>query len=110
MAAVKIFRGDTWQRAWVLKHASGQPIDLTDVTARLHVRDATGAKVMEASTADGRLTIQPLAGRIDMLMPKEATGVPPGSYRFDIEITYPSGVRQTYEQSTLVVMEDIARD
>jgi hypothetical protein len=110
MAAVKIYRGDTWQRAWVLTDASGAPLDLTGASARLHARDAAGAKVMEASTADGRITLQPLLGRIDLVMPKEATGVAPGSYRFDLEVTFLNGVRQTYEQATLVVMEDMSRD
>lgn len=110
MAAVKLFRGDTWRRSWVIQDAAGHPVDLTGAAARLHVRDAAGVKVMEASTADGRLTLQPAAGRIDLVMPSAATGVAPGTYRFDIEVTYPSGVRTTYEQATLVVMEDMSRD
>ncbi|MFN4003321.1 MAG: hypothetical protein ACK4J1_01265 [Hylemonella sp.] len=110
MAAVKIYRGDTWQRAWVLTDASGAPLDLTGASARLHARDAEGAKVMEASSADGRLTLQPALGRIDLVMPKEATGIAPGSYRFDLEVTFPSGIRRTYEQENLVVMEDMSRD
>lgn len=110
MSAIRIFRGDTWQRAWIIADVAGNPVDLTGVTVRLHVRDAAGAKVMEASTADGRITLQPAAGRIDLVMPKEATGVSPGSYRFDMEVTFPSGVRQTYEQATLVVLEDMSRD
>lgn len=110
MTAVKLYRGDTWQRAWVLKDASGAPLDLTGATARLHVRDAEGAKVMEASTSDGRLTLQPSLGRVDLLMPKEATGIAPGSYRFDLELTFPSGIRRTYEQATLIVLEDMSRD
>lgn len=107
---VKIFRGDTWQRSWVIQDAAGNPVDLTGASARLHVRNAAGVKVMEASTVDGRLTLQPAQGRIDMVMPKEATGVTPGVYRFDIEVTYPNGVRFTYEQATLIVMEDMSRD
>lgn len=110
MAAIKIYRGDTWQRAWVIKDSAGNPVDLTGATARLHVRDAAGAKVMEASTADGRLTLQPAAGRIDLVMPAAVTEVAPANYRFDIEVTYPSGVRTTYEQATLVVLEDMSRD
>lgn len=50
MAAVKIYRGDTWQRAWVLTDASGAPLDLTGASARLHARDAAGAKVMVTDT------------------------------------------------------------
>jgi hypothetical protein len=79
----RLYRGDTWTRAWELKDAAGDPIDLTGASARLQVRDASGAVVISASTADGRLTIQPAAGRIDLLVPYSATGLAPGSYRFD---------------------------
>ena len=47
MAAVKVFRGDTWERAWILRRADGSALDLTGARARLHVRDATGALVVE---------------------------------------------------------------
>lgn len=110
MPVVKLYRGDTWQRAWVIESPAGTPVDLTGATARLHVRDATGVKVMEASTADGRITIRPAEGRIDLAMPSSATAVSPGSYRFDIEVTYPDSTRATYEQATLVVLEDMTRD
>lgn len=110
MAAVKIFRGDTWARAWVIQDADGHPVDLTGATARLHVRDGDGVLVMSASTADGRLVVQPTAGRVDLVMPKEATGVAPGSYRFDLEVTFADGRRTTYEQATLVILEDMSRD
>lgn len=110
MAAVKLYRGDTWQRAWVIQDAAGQPVNLSGAAARLHVRDAAGTKVMEASTTDGRLIVQPTQGRIDMVMPKEATEIAPGVYRFDLEVTHASGVRTTYEQETLIVLEDMSRD
>jgi hypothetical protein len=108
--AVKLYRGDTWTRAWELKDAAGNPINLTGASARLQVRDATGAVVISASTTDGRITITPASGRIDMLVPYSATGLAPGSYRFDLEVTHASGLRRTYEQDTLVVLEDMTRD
>jgi hypothetical protein len=108
--AVKLYRGDTWMRAWELRDAAGSPIDLTGASARLQVRDAAGAVVISASTADGRLTLTPASGRIDMLVPYSATGIAPGSYRFDLEVTHASGLRRTYEQDTLVVLEDMTRD
>jgi hypothetical protein len=108
--AVKLYRGDTWTRAWELRDAAGNPIDLTDAGARLQVRDATGAVVITASTADGRITLTPASGRIDLLVPYAATVIAPGSYRFDLEVTHASGLRRTYEQDTLVVLEDVAHD
>lgn len=108
--AVRLVRGDTWTRAWELRDANDAPIDLTGATARLQVRDDADAVVIAASTADGRLTITPGAGRIDMRVPYAATAIAPGGYRFDLEVTHADGTRRTYEQDTLVVLADVARD
>jgi hypothetical protein len=110
MRAVKLFRGDTWQRTWLIRDAAEVPIDLTGAGARLHVRDADGALVAEASTLDGRLAITAVEGRIDLLMPYTATQLSPGSFLFDLEVTHASGLRRTYEQAVLVILEDMARD
>jgi DNA-binding IclR family transcriptional regulator len=108
--AVKLYRGDTWTRAWLLTDEAGAAIDLTGATARLQVRDQAGNVVVSASTTDGRITITPAAGRIDMTVPYSATGLAPGSYRFDLEVTHASSLRRTYEQDTLVVLEDMSHD
>ena len=107
---VRLYRGDTWRRAWLLRQPSGAPVDLTGATARLHVRSDTGALMIQASTADGRISIVPDDGRITMSVPYAATALTPGSYRYDIEVTYADGARQTIEQSTLIVLEDMSRD
>lgn len=107
MRTIKLIRGDTWQRTWVIQDAASRPVDLSNTSARLHVRDSLGSLVMQASTDDGKLTVQPLNGRIDLIMPKEETDVPAGTYDFDIEVTFPNGVRRTYEQGTLVVLKDV---
>jgi hypothetical protein len=45
-----------------------------------------------------------------MLVPYSATGIAPGSYRFDLEVTLASGLRRTHEHDTLVVLEDMTHD
>lgn len=111
MAAVKVFRGDTWERAWILRRADGSALDLTGARARLHVRDATGALVVEASMGNGRITIDPAAGRIDMRVPADVmAAVSPGQYRFDVELTQADGTVRTLEQQTLNVIEDMTHD
>jgi hypothetical protein len=94
----------------VLRDDTGSAVDLSGATARLHVRDGSGAKVAEASTADGRITISPAEGRISLIMPASAMTVPPGTYRWDLEVTWPGGDVQTIEQQSLVVMEDMTHD
>lgn len=113
MAALKPVRlvaGDCWHRAWRLQQSGGAPVDLTGASARLHVRDAEGAKVAEASTADGRIVITPAQGRIEMTIPAAATALPVGSYRYALELTYASGCVETVETHTLVILEDVTRD
>jgi len=107
---VKIVAGDTWDREWTHKAPDGTPIDLTGASARLHVRDADGNLVMEASTDNTRIVLGGVAGTAVMVMPKEVTAVAPGSYKFDYELTYASGSRKTYEQNVLIVTEDRAHD
>ena len=108
--SVRLHRGDTWRRTWLLRQPSGEPVDLTGASARLHVRDAYGVLVLAASIADGRITITPAQGRVEMAVPYAATAIAPGSYRYDMELTHADGTRQTVEQATLVVLEDMSRD
>jgi len=107
---VKLVSGDCWRRTWRLQQSNGAPVDLTGASARLHVRNSAGAKVAEASTADGRITITPGQGLIEMTVPAAATGLSPGNYRYALEITYANGCVETVETNTLVVLEDVTRD
>ncbi|WP_312677116.1 hypothetical protein, partial [Escherichia coli] len=60
MATVKLIRGDTWIRTWVLKDSNGTPVDLSGASARLMVLDSnTGTIKIVASTDNGLLTITP---------------------------------------------------
>lgn len=106
ISPVSLYRGDTWSRVWSPKDPSGVPIDLTGATARLHLRDKVGALVLEASTANGRLVIAP--GTITLEVAFADMELPPGTYRFDLEVTYASGRRRTYEVNVLVVLEDVS--
>ena len=109
--SVSIYRGDTWERVWQLKDAAGAAIDLTGATARLQVRHPeTDAVVVSASSADGKLVITAVEGKIAMVMPYADMALAGNAYPFDLEITYPSGRRKTYERNVLVVIEDITRD
>ncbi len=106
----KLISGDTWLRKWKLTDADGVAINLTGATARLHVRDADDVKVMEASTEDGRLTITPLTGEINLVMPYSVTSLTAGKYQFNLEVTHADGTRRTYESDFLTVVEDWTRD
>lgn len=111
MSQVKLIRGDTWVRTWVLKDSNGTPIDLSRASARFMVRDSnTDAVKIIASTDNGLLTITPTEGRIDLIVPYTQTEtLTPGKYKFDLEVTYVNNIRRTIEQSVLRVVEDVTR-
>jgi hypothetical protein len=105
--AVRHIRGDTWRRAWVIKDSLGAPIDLTGAVPWLHLRDAAEALVLEATLANGRLTLTPAAGRVDLSMEAAVMWLDPGRYPYDMQITDATGVVRTVEQGTLVIVKDV---
>jgi hypothetical protein len=108
--SAKIYRGDTWTRTWEIISADGSAVDLTGATIRLQVRDTNDAVVIEATTNNGYFTIDSNHGRIDMNVPYSSTNISPGNYKFDLEVTHANGIRRTYEQGTLIVLEDVTHD
>lgn len=107
---VHAVRGDTWRRTWFIEAADGSPVDLTGATARVVLRTRAGQLALEASTADGRITLTPAEGRIDLTVPAAAMRLPAGRYPFDLEVTFPDGRVRTYEQAVLALTEDHARE
>ena len=87
MSSVKVFRGDNWQRTWVITDAQNAPVNLAGASARVQVRNKdTDALLVNASTSNGFLIFQVPDGRIDMVVPKEQMVLPPGDYVFDVEV------------------------
>lgn len=109
MKPVRIYRGDTWERTWTIKDSTGTPINLTGATVRLQVRDSDDVLKVAYTDLDG-LTVTPLAGKIELAVPYGDTELTPGTYSFDIEVTYPAGRRKTYEKNSLVIIEDVTHD
>jgi hypothetical protein len=110
MGTLTVKRGDTWivQFAWT--QPDGAPVDLTDATARLQVRDKTNVVRIDADTVSGTLTVG-TNGRVDMLIPAAIMEtMDPGSYKFDLQITYANGTVQSTETLSLKVIEDMTYD
>lgn len=65
--------GSRWFSPVVLKHQSGAVYDLSGATARMQIRDMDGELLVDLSTANGGLTIDVAAGRIDRVIGAQAT-------------------------------------
>lgn len=103
-------RGDTFSRMWVLRDNAGNPIDLTGAQVRVQMRDASDAVVASASVDDGRIVLTPASGSISMSIPFSAMdNVAVGQYRYDVEVTFPSGYRRTIYYAFVDVVDDVTR-
>lgn len=90
----------------VLKDSAGAAVDLTGATAKLNIVDDAGTAVSRTATisatpTDGTITYDWVADDVDVA----------GSFYFEYEITFPSGLKQTFPNNkhlTLEIIDDIA--
>lgn len=101
-----IVSGDSWRYGWEFMDDEGRLLNLTGISARLQLRNRAGTKVAEATTADGRLTVDVAKSSVFLDMPPAAMTLPPGEYDFALEVVYPDGFKQTYGISALLVTKD----
>jgi hypothetical protein len=85
-----IEKGATFSHEFVWKDKNGQPINLTGATAKMQIRSyADGELFFEASTANGKLSIDEAAGKISLFVSAQETE----SFedwrfgKYDIEVT-----------------------
>ena len=103
-------RGDTWNFVFAWKN-NNTPTDLTNCTARTQVRTKKTGELMCQATTDDFITIEGPAGKVIVSYPPSiTTGVNPGIYETDIEITFPiTGQVQSSGTLQIEVVEDITR-
>ena len=70
-----IDKGATFKKTYVYQDSSRNPIDLTGYTAKMQIRPYVGSStvIVELSTANGRITITPLEGEIELNLSKTDT-------------------------------------
>lgn len=123
---LKIDQGETFRLSLVYTGPAvdgvelGEPIDLTNASARMQVREGYGKPVLVEITSDenGGITIGGVTGRIDLLLTEaqtDAMGVKEGSTRprteavYDLELVLPSGDVKRVIQGSIVIDPNITR-
>lgn len=87
-------QGATLNRVLFLKTSTKTPINLTGYSGRMQIRtsSAESAIVQTLVTGTRSLSIDPLLGRVDVLLtPAETEALSPGIYVYDIELESPDG-------------------
>jgi hypothetical protein len=101
--------GDTWRFSFVWSN-NNAPINLTGCTAKMQIRDAANALVATApATATSPLlpntvTITGSTGTVNIVFSSNFTaGIAAGSYKSDLQLTFPDGTVQSSSTVTITV-------
>lgn len=85
-----IEKGATYHKTLIWEVGDpGEPVDLTGYSARMQIRNTQGSMLLELTTSNARITLQPggEAGRIDLLIEATDTEALAGSTaKYDLEL------------------------
>lgn len=84
-------QGSTFDKVVIYKNKETDlPYDLTGYTAKMQIRSSYSAStfICELSTANGKITIDSLLGKLSLkILDTETALIPAGNYVFDLEIS-----------------------
>ena len=85
------------------------PVDLTGYTAKMQVRKESGtALIVELSTANSRIIIDPLLGKITLsISATDTNNLAAGMYKYDLELTSSTGFVIRFIQGQFEVIGQI---
>ena len=89
-----IEQGATWEQGLQYNDSNGDPMDLTDHTARMHIRESydSAEAFIELTTENGRITLGGALGTIVLYISDEDTAdLDFSSARYDLELALPDG-------------------
>lgn len=103
---LELYKGDYFPFRLLLKDSTGAPLNLTGYTARSQIRDYIDSTVVfEFATS-----IVPTEGAVDiMLNSTTSSGLAPGSYIWDVQLTNPDGNTRTYIAGDVKVYDEVTR-
>ena len=100
-------RNDQWSLTVQLLQPDKTPVDLTGATAVMTVRTKNGNLVLRATTENGRITITPIDGRIDITIPITVTDIEPNIFDWMLRVKLPNDNWQTIASGELKVLDDL---
>jgi hypothetical protein len=105
---VQIWRNDTWSQIFTLT-ANNVPIVLTGSTITIQVRKTASSPdvLLLLSTTDSSIAIGGV--NYNQITLRKVVNLTAGSYVYDMNVTFPSGLVKTYVWGTFFVQEDITK-
>jgi hypothetical protein len=106
-------QGSTWRRRFELRNPDGSPMSLEGYTARMQYRSAhaSAAVLLEATVANGRVTMGGSAGHFEIAFPAALTQSleAPARGVYDIEIASAGGEVHRILEGDLRVSPEVTR-
>ena len=106
-------QGSTLRRRFELKNPDGTAMDLTGYSARMQYRSAhnAGTALLDASVANGRVTMHPAHGAFEVVVPASVTQAltAPARGVFDVEITSAGGEVYRIVEGDVRVSPEVTR-
>jgi hypothetical protein len=105
---VQIWRNDTWSQVFTIS-ANSVAVNLTGCTIIIQVRKTASSSdvVLSLSSADTSIVIGGVSS--NQITLKKVVNIAAGSYVYDMNVTFPSGLVKTYVWGTFFVQEDITK-
>lgn len=108
-----IEKGATYRKLFQLKDKSKVPIDLTGYIGRMHIRTSAASStiLLELTTENGRMTITPLEGKVELYISKTDTTAitTKGNAVYDLELESSGGEVLKMIRGTISFIEEITR-
>jgi hypothetical protein len=105
---VQIWRNDSWSQIFTII-ADSVPVNLTGCTITIQVRKTASASTIDLtlSTADSTITIG--GASFNQITLNKKVTIAAGSYLYDMNVSFPTGVVKTYVWGSFFVQEDITK-
>jgi len=105
---VQIWRNDTWSQVFTIS-ANSTPVNLTGCTITIQVRKTANASTIDLSlsTTDTSIVIGGVNSN-QITLDKKVT-IAAGSYLYDMNVVFPSGLVKSYVWGSFFVQEDITK-
>ena len=105
-----LYRSDNFNHQIIWQDAAGDPIDLTDYTAKMQVRKNIGnTTVLMTATDSNGILLGGTAGTVDIQLSPAQTNISNQDNVYDLEVTSPAAVVTTLIQGLFVVIQDVTR-
>ena len=105
---VKIWRNDTWGQTFAIL-ANDVAVNLYGSTIVIQVKESASSTdaLLTLSTTTSTITITGASN--NQITLNKVVNIPAGTYAYDMNVTFPSGVVKTYIWGTFIVQDDITK-